>query len=355
MSLNVAVENVTKQYGQFTALKPTSVEIKNGEFFTILGPSGSGKTTLLKLISGFETPTDGNVYIGSEDVTYAPPHKRNIGMVFQNYALFPHMTIFDNIAFPLQMRKVPKDTMKEKVDEALELVQLKNFKDRYPAQLSGGQRQRVALARAVVFDPPVLLLDEPLGALDKQLRLQMQLEIKKLQETLKITTISVTHDQEEALTMSDRICIINQGKVEQMGTPREIYEHPDNRFVAEFIGETNLISGQVVGWEHEIAVIKTTKGEIFHTVSLNKNLTQVTFAIRPETVSIVSPQHDTATKWRGKVHEIVYIGESCRCKLITDKGEVLKIKLSPKEIPFVNEGQELVVGWEVNEGILLSR
>ncbi|WP_199614367.1 ABC transporter ATP-binding protein [Paenibacillus alkalitolerans] len=355
MSLDVAVEKVMKQYGNFSALMPTSVEIRNGEFFTILGPSGSGKTTLLKLISGFETPTNGSVYIGSEDVTNAPPHKRNIGMVFQNYALFPHMTVRENIAFPLRMRKVPKAAMKKKVDEALELVQLKAYENRYPAQLSGGQRQRVALARAVVFDPPVLLLDEPLGALDKQLRLQMQMEIKKLQEKLKITTISVTHDQEEALTMSDRICIINEGKVEQIGTPRQIYEHPDNQFVAEFIGETNLIHGQVVGWDHGIAAIKTMTGEIFHAVSADKDLTKVTFAIRPETISIVSPQHAIDTRWRGKVHEIVYIGESCRCKLITEKGGELKIKLSHKEIPFVSEGQELVVGWEVNEGILLNK
>ncbi|MCF6093675.1 ABC transporter ATP-binding protein [Microaerobacter geothermalis] len=353
MSLDVEVRNVEKHYGDFTALQPTSLHVKNGEFLTILGPSGSGKTTLLKIISGFETPSSGDVLIGSENVTFSPPHKRGIGMVFQNYALFPHMTVYDNICFPLKMRKVSKDKMKEKALEALELVQLTKFKDRYPSQLSGGQRQRVALARAVVFDPPVLLLDEPLGALDKQLRVQMQLEIKKLQEKLKITTVSVTHDQEEALTMSTRICIINNGQIEQLGTPREIYEHPNNRFVAEFIGETNLIDAQIVGWEEEIAIIKTNKGELLRAVTLNKELKNVTIAIRPELISIVSPEEPGDNMLRVVVQDIVYLGDSSRCQVITEKGEYLKIKLSPKEIPFVREGQELMIGWEVNQGVLI--
>lgn len=355
MSLDVSVESVSKMYGGFAALKPTSLNIKNGEFFTILGPSGSGKTTLLKLISGFELPSEGTVRIGSQDVTFAPPHKRGIGMVFQNYALFPHMTVKENIAFPLRMRKIPKGEVRKKVDQVLDLVQLGSFKERYPNQLSGGQRQRVALARAVVFDPPVLLLDEPLGALDKQLRTQMQIEIKKLQQELKITTISVTHDQEEALTMSTKICIISNGEIEQVGTPRQIYEQPQNRFVADFIGETNLIEGQVIGWDQDVATIKSLKGEIFQTVSLHHQLTQITFAIRPEKVMLVDPENPPDNTFRGLVKEIIYIGESSRCHIVTEKGEMLHVKVGPKEIPFIREGQELLIGWELNEGRILLK
>lgn len=356
MSLNVELKGVSKHYGDFTALHETSLHIANGEFITILGPSGSGKTTLLKLVSGFESTSSGRVFIGDKDITDSPPHKRGIGMVFQNYALFPHMTVFDNISFPLKMRKADKKTIQQKVNDVLELVQLEQFRDRYPAQLSGGQRQRVALARAIVFDPPVLLLDEPLSALDKQLRLQMQLEIKRIQESLKITTISVTHDQEEALTMSSRICIINEGRVEQTGTPTEIYQQPDNRFVADFIGETNLLDGEVKGWEEDIAIIRTKRGETIKAVTINKQLKDVTFSIRPELISITKPEgRNFENILSGTVKEIVYVGDSSRCKLMTEKGEEILIKLSPKEIPFVSEGQKLYVGWDVNEGVLLNK
>lgn len=354
MSLSVKVKDVSMKYGDFVALQPTTIDIDNGEFFTILGPSGSGKTTLLKMISGFELPTSGQVFIGDKDVTVAPPHKRNIGMVFQNYALFPHMTVFDNVAFPLKMRKLDKKTIETKVNNMLDLVHLGNFKKRFPNQLSGGQRQRVALARALVFDPPVLLLDEPLGALDKQLRVQMQLEIKRIQESLNITTISVTHDQEEALTMSTRICILKDGVIQQIGTPREIYESPQSLFVADFIGEINLIDGDVVGWEDSVAIIKTTKGEIIKSISNNRNLKKVTFAIRPELIVTVSNINASANVFKGTIQEIVYLGESSRCKVQTEKGEIITIKISSKEIPFINNGQELYFGWEINEGTILE-
>lgn len=353
MSLSVQVKEATKSYGDFTALKPTSLTVENGEFFTILGPSGSGKTTLLKVISGFETPTSGDIFIGDDNVTHAPPHKRNIGMVFQNYALFPHMTIYDNIAFPLKMRKMNKKQIAEKVHNILELVQLSQFQKRYPSQLSGGQRQRVALARALVFDPPVLLLDEPLGALDKQLRLQMQMEIKRIQESLKITTISVTHDQEEALTMSSRICIVKDGSIQQIGTPREIYEAPNSRFVADFIGETNLLEGEIVGFEDKIAMIKTASGEIIKSVSNNKDLKHIHFAIRPEIISAVSTHSPPANVFKGTVTDIIYLGESGTCKIVTEKGQALSMKISSKEIPFISKGQEFYVGWELNEGTIL--
>lgn len=354
MSLSVKVKEVTKKYGDFVALQPTTIDIENGEFFTILGPSGSGKTTLLKTISGFEIPTSGQVFIGDKDVTVAPPHKRNIGMVFQNYALFPHMTVFDNVAFPLKMRKLDKKTIEAKVNEMLDLVHLSNFKKRFPSQLSGGQRQRVALARALVFDPPVLLLDEPLGALDKQLRIQMQLEIKRIQESLNITTISVTHDQEEALTMSSRICIVKDGSIQQVGTPREIYESPSSLFVADFIGEINLIEGEVVGWEDSVAIIKTSNGEIIKSISNNKNLKNVSFAIRPELIQTVSNINASANVFKGTIQETVYLGESIRCKVETEKGEIITIKISSKEFPFINNGQELYFGWEINEGTILD-
>lgn len=352
--MNVVVENISKEYGKVYALKSTSVQIEDGEFFTILGPSGSGKTTLLKMISGFELPTSGKIFLGSNDVTNTPPHKRGIGIVFQSYALFPHMTVFDNISFPLRMRKIPNKKMKEMTMSVLALVQLEGYKDRYPGQLSGGQCQRVALARAVVFNPPLLLLDEPLGALDKQLRLQMQIEIKKLQEQLKITTISVTHDQEEALTMSTRICVVNKGEVEQIGTPREIYDKPKNRFIANFIGETNLLDGQIIGWEEGIAVIKTTKGEILRALSPKKDMTKVAYVIRPENIVLAAQQMGTQNILQGIVEEVVYVGQASRCKVVTSKGETLKVTLGPKEIFSLHEGQEVFLGWEVNEGVLLN-
>ena len=241
----VRLQNLAKQFGSVTAVDSVSLDISRGEFITLLGPSGSGKTTTLMMVAGFEVPTAGEIYIAGEPMAYKPPYKRDIGMVFQNYALFPHMKVHDNIAFPLNNRKVPKPKTDQKVNAALDLVKLAGFGSRNPKQLSGRQQQRVALARALVFDPSVLLMDEPLGALDKKLREHMQLEIKRIQETLGITVIYVTHDQSEALTMSDRIVVMNEGRIEQVGTPSELYEGPANRFVADFIGESNFLEGEV--------------------------------------------------------------------------------------------------------------
>ena len=219
--------------------------IQEGEFFSLLGPSGCGKTTTLRLIAGFEEPTEGTVYIRGRDVTRVPPHKRDTGMVFQNYALFPHRTIFENVAFGLRMRHFPKEEIKKRVNEALKLVEMEGLGDRRPSQLSGGQQQRVALARAIVIEPTVLLCDEPLGALDKKLRQQMQFELKNLQKKIGVTLVYVTHDQEEALTMSDRIAVMHQGLVVQIGPPLEIYNHPVTKFVSNFIGDSNLFEGSV--------------------------------------------------------------------------------------------------------------
>jgi spermidine/putrescine transport system ATP-binding protein len=243
----VELRNVSKIFGSFTALQEVSFEIQEGEFMTFLGPSGCGKTTCLRLISGFDTPTTGQVFIGGKEVTFDPPYRRDVNQVFQSYALFPHLSIHENIAFGLRMKKVPGGEIKRRVDRVVEMTSLQQFVDRKPAQLSGGQRQRVALARAIVCEPKVLLLDEPLSALDAKLRTQMRVELKQLQKRLGITFIFVTHDQEEALTMSDRVAVLSAGRVEQIGTVNEIYYQPATRFVATFIGETNIVEGDVLG------------------------------------------------------------------------------------------------------------
>jgi spermidine/putrescine transport system ATP-binding protein len=242
----VELREVNKVFGGYTALRDVSFEIREGEFMTFLGPSGCGKTTCLRLISGFDTPTSGQILIAGQDVTADPPYRRDVNQVFQSYALFPHLTIYENIAFGLRMKKIPQAEIKARVDRVVEMTSLGAFTDRKPAQMSGGQRQRVALARAIVCEPKVLLLDEPLSALDAKLRSQMRVELKQLQKRLGMTFIFVTHDQEEALTMSDRVAVINAGRVEQIGTVNEIYYQPATRFVATFIGDTNIVEADVV-------------------------------------------------------------------------------------------------------------
>ncbi|HET7616063.1 MAG TPA: polyamine ABC transporter ATP-binding protein, partial [Bacillales bacterium] len=239
----VQLENLTKQFGSHTAVGNLKLNIESGEFLTLLGPSGCGKTTTLRMIAGFEKPTSGTVRIGGEEVNRVEPYKREVNTVFQSYSLFPHMNVYENVAFGLKMKKVGKQEISDRVTNALKMVQLEGFRDRSVKQLSGGQQQRIAIARAIVNNPKVLLLDEPLGALDLKLRKQMQIELKRLQQSLGITFIYVTHDQEEALTMSDRIVVMNGGEIEQIGKPKEIYERPVSRFVAGFIGETNIFEG----------------------------------------------------------------------------------------------------------------
>jgi len=246
MAAMVELRNISKRFGGFTALQEVSFEIAEGEFMTFLGPSGCGKTTCLRLISGFDTPSTGEVFIGGKDVTFDPPYRRSVNQVFQSYALFPHLSVYENISFGLRMKKVSPADIKKRVDRIVEMTSLQEFVSRKPAQLSGGQRQRVALARAIVCEPKVLLLDEPLSALDAKLRGQMRIELKQLQKRLGITFIFVTHDQEEALTMSDRVAVISCGRVEQIGTVDEIYYRPASRFVATFIGETNIVEAEVL-------------------------------------------------------------------------------------------------------------
>ena len=285
----IHLENITVSYGNVKALDNFSLRIKDGSFISLLGPSGCGKTTCLRTVAGFIRPDRGNVYIEGKRVNDLPPNKREIGIVFQNYALFPHKTVFQNVAFGLRMKKAEKSEIRDRVDEILKMLYLSGFEDRYPIQLSGGQQQRVALARALVTRPSVLLLDEPLGALDKKLREEMQIELRKLQESLGITTLFVTHDQEEALTMADRIVIMNEGKTEQLGTPGEIYDHPENKFVAEFIGLSNFLLLHITDVDSE-EMICTLERHILripkdvHRENISRGCVEV--AIRPEKIAM---------------------------------------------------------------------
>lgn len=339
-SQEIRIENLTKKFGNFIALNDFSLTIGKGEFITFLGPSGSGKTTTLMLIAGFIHPTAGDIRLGEESIISTPAHKRNLGIVFQNYSLFPHMTIAENIAFPLKMRKLDAEDIKCKVDDALELVHLGEFEYRYPKQLSGGQQQRVALARALVFRPPILLMDEPLGALDKNLREAMQLEIKSIQERLNITTIYVTHDQSEALTMSDRIIVMNKGAVEQIGTPKDLYERPANHFVAGFIGESNFLDGRVTRSDSEAHYVAADPEYEFK-VPKGEDLpagTRVRLAIRPEKLHFISTKlnfisgyEDAPDEWNsidGVISEHIYIGDLNRYEVKIASDRILTIKYS---------------------------
>ncbi|HEU0222233.1 MAG TPA: ABC transporter ATP-binding protein, partial [Paracoccaceae bacterium] len=266
----VRFEHVQKSYdGETLVVKDLNLSIGKGEFLTMLGPSGSGKTTCLMMLAGFESATHGEIYLGGRPINHVAPHRRGIGMVFQNYALFPHMTVGENLAFPLKVRGLGRAEIEAKVKRALEMVELPQMANRRPAQLSGGQQQRVAVARALVFEPDLVLMDEPLGALDKQLREQMQYEIKHLHADLGVTVVYVTHDQSEALTMSDRIAVFNDGVVQQLSTPNELYERPQNSFVAQFIGENNTLTGTVVEIRNGIAVVRLDSGDLIDTLPVN--------------------------------------------------------------------------------------
>jgi spermidine/putrescine transport system ATP-binding protein len=309
MSDPVAVElrDVTKKFGAVTAVDAVNLQIQDGEFFSLLGPSGCGKTTTLRMIGGFEMPTTGEVFISGEAQGFKPPFQRPVNTVFQSYALFPHMTIFQNVAFGLQMKKVSKDEISKRVEAMLELVQLPGMGGRKPNQLSGGQQQRVALGRALINQPKVLLLDEPLGALDLKLRKAMQLELKDIQERVGITFIYVTHDQEEALTMSNRIAVMSKGRILQIGSSQEIYEQPQSRFVADFIGETNYMGGKVIRLDGDFAEVALNEGgkvwvTAGHDIQVDE---QVHVAVRPEKISFYDDADDAP---QGTIDDLVYIG-----------------------------------------------
>jgi putative spermidine/putrescine transport system ATP-binding protein len=290
MSARIDIVAVTKTYdGNTRAVDAIDMSIREGEFFSLLGPSGCGKTTTLRMLAGFETPTKGVIEVGGADVTHEPAHKRDMGMVFQNYALFPHRSVGENVAFGLRMRGMDRTTIARKVADALAQVELVGYEDRRPGELSGGQQQRVALARAIVIEPRVLLCDEPLGALDKKLRQAMQFELKQLQRKLGLTMVFVTHDQEEALAMSDRIAVMNAGKVEQIGAPSDIYDRPSTRFVADFIGDTNLFRGEVIRDRGGKSVLQVDQGLSIELAGLPKAIGAVSIALRPEKISLAIP------------------------------------------------------------------
>ena len=344
----VILESLTKRFGDVLAVDNISLEVKKGEFITLLGPSGSGKTTIMMMIAGFQMPTSGKIFIDDKMVVYQPPFKRNVGMVFQNYALFPHMTVFDNIAFPLRMRKVEGRTISEQVGKALGLVKLEELGKRYPRQLSGGQQQRVALARALVYNPPVLLMDEPLGALDKKLREHMQLEIKSLHKSVGITVIYVTHDQTEALTMSDRIAVMNLGHIEQIGTPEEVYERPRNKFVADFIGETSFISAEVLGEREGKLELMTSKGmKILASGQFMRAHGQVNVAIRPERVTFVKSLQEKDNTYEGVVEESIYIGDTLKYRILAENRELITMtQRNDLESKRYQRGDKVLIGWQ---------
>ena len=340
---DLILSGVTRRFGSVVALAGVDLRVHPGEMLTILGPSGSGKTTMLKVVAGFELPDEGTVQLAGRDVTFAPPAQRDIGMVFQNYALFPHMSVAENIAFPLRMRRVPTAEINRKVEEVLQLVELAGYGDRLPRQLSGGQQQRVALARAIVFGPRLLLLDEPFGALDRKLREQMQLEVKRLQRRLGLTALFVTHDQEEALILSDRIAVMNRGSIVQIGTPQEIYARPVDRFVGDFIGESNLFRARATG--PGTAVIEGTGVTLRIPDAGLAPDAEIGLLVRPERPRPVQADGRADNVFAGTIDELIYLGESVKYSIRLDGGVSLVVRW-----PFKREGDALAVGDRVTVG-----
>jgi len=345
----VRFENVQKSYdGEILVIKDLNLELQKGEFLTMLGPSGSGKTTCLMMLAGFEPATHGEIYLNGVPINRVPPHKRGIGMVFQNYALFPHMTIGENLAFPLEVRKMSKSDREIKVKIALDMVQLSEFADRRPAQLSGGQQQRVAVARALVFDPEVVLMDEPLGALDKNLREQMQYEIKHIHERLGVTVLYVTHDQSEALTMSNRVAVFDDGIIQQLAPPEVLYEEPENAFVADFIGDNNCLLGTVFSEDGNSCVVKTDDGSEIkaNKINIGKVGSRSTLSIRPERVIINPEAGQVPNIFQAKAEELIYLGDHIRTRMTVCGSNKFFVKI-PNSTHHANlsKGDTVTIGW----------
>jgi putative spermidine/putrescine transport system ATP-binding protein len=345
----VVFDRVQKSYdGETLVVKDLNLAIGRGEFLTMLGPSGSGKTTCLMMLAGFETATHGDIRLGGRPINDIPPHKRGIGMVFQNYALFPHMTVAENLAFPLEVRKIGKEDRDAKVRRALDMVQMGAFGGRRPAQLSGGQQQRVALARALVFEPELVLMDEPLGALDKQLREHMQFEIKHIADNLGITVVYVTHDQTEALTMSDRVAVFDDGRIQQLAPPDELYEAPENSFVAQFIGENNTLTGEIAEIRGEIAVVRLDQGALIDTVPVNVSRVgeRTRVSIRPERVEIDPQLGPDAHTLKAEVLEFIYMGDIFRTRLRVAGNDdfIVKTRNRPGQRR-LEPGETVEIGW----------
>ncbi|WP_107677920.1 ABC transporter ATP-binding protein [Agrobacterium sp. LAD9] len=347
----VEIKSITKNYSNVVALDDINLTVSEGEFLTLLGPSGSGKTTLLNMIAGLGTPDTGRILIGGSDITHVASSNRNIGIVFQSYALFPHMTVFDNVAFPLRVRRKPAEVIRSEVETVLKRVKLQDFAARKPSELSGGQQQRVALARAIVFQPSILLLDEPLGALDKNLREELQFELRQLQKSIGITTIMVTHDQEEAMSLSDRIAVFKSGRIEQVGEPRDIYMRPANEFIANFFGSNNIFSGTVMlrcgktvltsedGFD--IAIIKPG-------AAAGKSMEVM---LRPESIAIGPPGQPGSLS--GVVIGSVYLGSTVRYRVSLSGGRVVSVQASAKDCVFL-ENDPVCIWWNAHEVRVLS-
>ena len=346
----VEFERVQKSYdGETLVVKDLNLALPKGEFLTMLGPSGSGKTTCLMMLAGFETATHGDIRLDGVSINNIPPHKRGIGMVFQNYALFPHMTVAENLSFPLEVRKLPKTEREQKVKRALDMVQMGDFGGRRPSQLSGGQQQRIALARALVFEAELVLMDEPLGALDKQLREHMQFEIKRIADDLGLTVVYVTHDQTEALTMSDRVAVFNDGRIQQLAPPDQLYEAPQNSFVAQFIGENNTLEGVVKEITSDKAVVQLDNGELIDCkpVNVTKAGERTLVSIRPERVEYNKDRlQEGAHTLKAEVLEFIYMGDifRTRLKVAGNTNFIIKTRNAP-DVERLKPGQQIEIGW----------
>jgi spermidine/putrescine transport system ATP-binding protein len=358
-SVGISLESVSKRFGKLEAVKSVSLDIREGEFFSLLGPSGCGKTTTLRMIGGFEQPDEGRVLLRGVDVTNAPPNRRNVNMVFQHYALFPHMSIHDNVAFGLKLKKLDKGEQRERVSEMLRVIELEGLERRKPAQLSGGQQQRIALARALVNRPAALLLDEPLGALDVKLRKQMQLELKRIQSELGTTFVYVTHDQEEALAMSDRIGVMNRGVVEQIGSPREIYEHPKTAFCADFIGSLNALDVQVDEVSDGQALVRVSPTERL-VVSVSDGQRQgesLKLAVRPERIRIDlagQPAPEEGSRLEGVVTDVVFLGSVTQFHVDTKVGRLVSYRMNEELSGGIEAGRNVVLTWPAHGSSVLA-
>ena len=350
----VKFDHVQKSYdGETLVVKDLNLNIETGEFLTMLGPSGSGKTTCLMMLAGFEPATHGEIFLNNRPVNRVAPHRRNIGMVFQNYALFPHMTVSENLAFPLKVRRIRKAETEQKVKRALEMVRLHDFGNRRPGQLSGGQQQRVAVARALVFEPDLVLMDEPLGALDKNLREEMQFEIKHIHEELGVTVVYVTHDQSEALTMSNRIAVFDDGVIQQLATPSALYEQPENAFVAQFIGENNRLFGRVTSVEGPYCRVALDDGGgsvRARGIKCEGEGAPTTLSLRPERVLIAPTEPEVDNAIIGRVVELIYLGDHIRVRLSVAGNDEFVVKIpNTEQRVALREGMEVELGWAADD------
>jgi putative spermidine/putrescine transport system ATP-binding protein len=351
----VEFRGVGKSYGSVAALAEVNLSIAAGEFVTLLGPSGSGKTTLLNIVSGMTVPSGGAVLIDGQDITRLPPRTRGLGMVFQNYALMPHMTVFDNIAFPLRVRKVPRHEIRRRVKDVLAVVRLAEMSGRKPKELSGGQQQRVSIARCLVYQPKLILMDEPLGALDKKLREQLQLELKKIHRELGVTVLYVTHDQEEALVLSDRICVMQNGRIEQIGTPDELYFRPKTRFVADFLGESNLIPATIADVRDGIATVRTDDGTAVRARAEGSRLAgKVDLLVRPESIHIERAGRAGGHGLRGVIRERIFVGKATRYSIASGQLRLVAQLKSGSQAPHFMEGEEVWLHWSETDSFIVA-